>query len=142
MEKWVRDAKSQDAHDREGILHGLVEGSPRKKKKRREAFNLTQAFLDAVKTVQIERQRRGPITDSEVEGLPGTGFGHGEDANLDLREMNRRAAGATITKSGMPAGRNPHVGLHIPAPTAAERAARRRALRQRRGGTVRPANRR
>lgn len=126
MEKWVRDAKRQDAHDREGILHGLVKGSPKSKKKRKVAFDVTRAFSEAME--EIERQRRGPMTDSEVEGLPGSGF---ENWNQP-----------TITRSGMPEGRNPHVGLRIPALTASEQAARQRALRKRRGGTVRASNRR
>ena len=67
--------------------------------------------------------------------------------NLDLRELNRQAAGPTVTKSGKSKGRNPHVGLNIPDLTTAERKRREAARKARkakkaRPGTVRSVNRR
>jgi len=50
-------------------------------------------------------------------------------------------AGPTITRSGMPEGRNPHVGLNIPETSDKERQARRRAIRKPKPGTVRAVDR-
>lgn len=50
--------------------------------------------------------------------------------------------GPTVTKSGKPKGRNPHVGLKIPKTSDEELVARRRAARKKKPGTVRAVNKR
>jgi len=97
-------------------VSGVIQGMTReKKKKAKGTLDKLRGYYDGAR-----------MLDYDGEGLEGWDAGNEP----------------TITRSGMPKGRNPHVGLHIPAPTASERAARERARRQRRGGSVRAANRR
>jgi hypothetical protein len=104
-----------------------VETGPRLRKKIKAAHEkidkATKQFGAQMSTAELKRMMDGSV-------------------NLDLRELNRIAAGATITKSGKRKGRNPHVGIKIEETTNEERVRMRRKAREKKPGTVRAVHRR